>query len=263
MQWLLWEVEVLLRLTLEADLADTAFTCLIKSRLSDPAVDKIAYDGDLDSWQYGSINNALVRRLGEALTSGFKLAYSAPCLHGNPVAKKITTLKIINSAHAGLKPSSFDQYRTPHWPAEADHQRNKSEEVKAANVQNIKEDDKTSLSTVGSPGDLKRDSTGESLLRVKTKSSTGPAPIDERHEQHAAIVINEVVPLPEQHQIPEFSIQYELQLEGIRLDSIHDVINRASDVCVTDDDNWPTIIITTTPSWIKIILYILLFPAVT
>ncbi|CAH0694773.1 unnamed protein product [Spodoptera exigua] len=50
---------------------------------------------------------------------------------------------------------------------------------------------------------------------------------DERHEQHAAIVINEVVPLPKQHQIPELSIQYELQLEDISLDSIYDIINRA------------------------------------
>lgn len=57
------EVESLLQLTTEADRSHPAFICLIKSRLSGPAVDAIAYEGYLDSWL--SIKNALTRRLGE------------------------------------------------------------------------------------------------------------------------------------------------------------------------------------------------------
>ena len=57
------EVENLLQLTSEADRSHPAFICLIKSRLSGPAVDAIAYEGYLNSWI--SIKNALIRRLGE------------------------------------------------------------------------------------------------------------------------------------------------------------------------------------------------------
>lgn len=74
------------------------------------------------------------------------------------------------------------------------------------------------------------------------------------------VVINEVIPLPEQHQVSELSsIQYELQLEDISLDSIHELINRAGDISVPQEDNWP--IIAATPSWNTIILYILLVAA--
>lgn len=57
------EVENLLQLTSEADRSHPAFICLIKSRLSGPAIDAIAYEGYLNSWL--SIKNALIRRLGE------------------------------------------------------------------------------------------------------------------------------------------------------------------------------------------------------
>lgn len=73
------------------------------------------------------------------------------------------------------------------------------------------------------------------------------------------VVINEVIPLPEQHQVPQQTIQYELQLEDISLDSIHELINKAGDISVPEDDDWPTI--TASPSWTTIVLYILLISA--
>lgn len=57
------EVESLLQLTSEVDRSHPALFCLIKSRLSGPAVDAIAYEGYLNSWD--SIKSALIRRLGE------------------------------------------------------------------------------------------------------------------------------------------------------------------------------------------------------
>lgn len=57
------EVESLLQLTSEIDRSHPALFCLIKSRLSGPAIDAIAYEEYLNSWD--SIKRALIRRLGE------------------------------------------------------------------------------------------------------------------------------------------------------------------------------------------------------
>lgn len=57
------EVESLLSLTSEADRSHPAFICLIKSRLSGSAIDAIAYEEYLNSWE--SLKTALIRRLGE------------------------------------------------------------------------------------------------------------------------------------------------------------------------------------------------------
>lgn len=57
------EVENLLSLLDAADREHPALICLIKSRLSDTAIDAVAYDSELDSWS--SIKNALIRRLRE------------------------------------------------------------------------------------------------------------------------------------------------------------------------------------------------------
>lgn len=73
------------------------------------------------------------------------------------------------------------------------------------------------------------------------------------------IVINEVIPLPEQHQVPEQPIQFELHIEDISLDSIHELINRAGDISIPDNYSWP--IIAATPSWSTLILYLLLIAA--
>lgn len=73
------------------------------------------------------------------------------------------------------------------------------------------------------------------------------------------IVVNEIIPLPEQHQVLQETIQYELQLEDISLDSIHELINKASDLSIPDTINWPMII--ATPSWTTLLLYILLIAA--
>ncbi|KAG6459252.1 hypothetical protein O3G_MSEX011294 [Manduca sexta] len=74
------------------------------------------------------------------------------------------------------------------------------------------------------------------------------------------IVTNEVIPLPKQQIVPKETIRFELQLEDISLDNIHELINRANDISMNNDVDWPMIV--ATPSWTTLLLYILLIIAV-
>lgn len=57
------EVENIMLLLDPPARANPALVCLIKSRLSGTAIDAVAYEESLDTWQ--AIKNALIRRLGE------------------------------------------------------------------------------------------------------------------------------------------------------------------------------------------------------
>lgn len=72
------------------------------------------------------------------------------------------------------------------------------------------------------------------------------------------VTINEVIPVPDQSITKPANIHYQLHLEDVSLDSIHELINKAENIQNDDDDaiiTWPLVM--ATPSWTTIILYII------
>lgn len=70
------------------------------------------------------------------------------------------------------------------------------------------------------------------------------------------VTIDEVIPLPNSRSTPDDSIHYQLQLEGIDLDSIHELMDRAEDIQEDSDVDWQLLM--ATPSWTTIGLYLIL-----
>lgn len=68
----------------------------------------------------------------------------------------------------------------------------------------------------------------------------------------SAVTIHDVIPLPEQQSKPNNEIKYEIQLEDISLDSLHQLKNRANDL---DEDDYKDQLVSFTPSWTTILLY--------
>ncbi|XP_045445640.1 uncharacterized protein LOC123653692 [Melitaea cinxia] len=69
------------------------------------------------------------------------------------------------------------------------------------------------------------------------------------------ITIDEIIPLPSTPITPEEKIHYNLQLEDISLDSIHELMERAEDIPNEDGINWQVMM--ATPSWPTIGIYII------
>ena len=70
------------------------------------------------------------------------------------------------------------------------------------------------------------------------------------------ITIDEVIPLPSSPDVIQDNIQYNLQLQDIGLDSIHELMDRAEDAQYESDIDWS--IMMATPSWSTIGLYLIL-----
>ncbi|CAH2088136.1 unnamed protein product [Euphydryas editha] len=72
----------------------------------------------------------------------------------------------------------------------------------------------------------------------------------------STITVNEVIPLPDQNHIQQEEVQYELHLEDISLDNIHELMNKIKDVQEIDDSYWLDIM--AIPSWPTLLLYIII-----
>lgn len=70
------------------------------------------------------------------------------------------------------------------------------------------------------------------------------------------ITIDEIIPLPSGSLIPEENIHYNLRLEDIALDNIHELMDRAEDIQYEDDIDWRTTM--AVPSFTTIGLYLIL-----
>lgn len=70
------------------------------------------------------------------------------------------------------------------------------------------------------------------------------------------ITMNEIIPLPDQNLIHQEEVHYELHLEDISLDSIHELMNTVEDIQKADDFHWVDLM--TIPSWPTLILYIVI-----
>lgn len=70
------------------------------------------------------------------------------------------------------------------------------------------------------------------------------------------ININEVIPLPNQNIIHEEEVKYELHLDDLSLDSIHELMNKAEDIQEVEESNWLNTMLI--PSWSTLLLYVLI-----
>lgn len=74
------------------------------------------------------------------------------------------------------------------------------------------------------------------------------------------VTADEIIPLPSKTNILEENIHYNLQLEDISLDSIHELMDRAESIEETTTD-WQTMM--ATPSWSTLGLYLILVAGIT
>lgn len=74
------------------------------------------------------------------------------------------------------------------------------------------------------------------------------------------VIVHDAIPLPQQPSIPAEEIRFELQLEDVLLDDIHELLCRARNIQSKANiqetfENWN--LFATTPSWSTIIQYII------
>lgn len=70
----------------------------------------------------------------------------------------------------------------------------------------------------------------------------------------SAVYVHDIIPLPREQLITQPAIQYEMQLEDISLDSVHNLINKARNLPDISYNDTP---ISATPSWTTLILYVI------
>uniref|UniRef100_S4PEF1 Uncharacterized protein n=5 Tax=Pararge aegeria TaxID=116150 RepID=S4PEF1_9NEOP len=72
--------------------------------------------------------------------------------------------------------------------------------------------------------------------------------------------INEIIPLPNENLIPQKEAQYEIHLEDVSLDSVHELINKAEDIEEVEPVNWTYMM--AIPSWPTLLLYTFVISAI-